>query len=75
MFLRFYTYFIFIPIDGDKVESHLLVPMDFWDKVYRPKLIKLYSVLHQKQRETFCYVLHGSELLWKYLLSGEFKTI
>lgn len=72
IFLRFYVYIL---RDGDKVESHLLIPMDFWDKVHRPKLIKLYSVLHQKQRETFCYVLHDSELLWEYLLSRGFNTI
>lgn len=72
IFLRFYIY---ISGDGDKVEPHLLVLMGFRDKVYRPKLVKFYSVLHEKQRETFCYVLRGSELLWEYLLSREFKII
>lgn len=38
-------FYIYIPRDGDKVESRLLVPMDFCDKLYRPKLVKLYSVL------------------------------
>lgn len=73
--LYFFNIYIYISGDGYKVESHLLVLMDFWDKVYRPKLVKFYSVLHEKQRETFCYVLHGSELLWEYLLSREMKII
>lgn len=29
--------------------------------VCRPKLVHHFSVLNQKQRRTFCYILHGSE--------------
>lgn len=43
---RVWVYICTLLRDRDKLESHLLVPMNFWDKLHRPKLVNFFSVLH-----------------------------
>lgn len=43
---KVWVYVCTLPRDRDKLESLLLVPMNFWDKLHRPKLVNFFPVLH-----------------------------